>query len=623
MMTNEYPKIDVLILDEFHVENPEKYMILQLIKKKNMEIKKLIVVSATMSEYDYNILESCMDQSQNNFCHISIQNKREYTISIEYKTSFKNNHNNLIFNSNYFFSEYDMSFIVKDILTNEKLNQNILIFVQSPDICEKMFDSLKGEFKNIYTIHGQKTNEEIKEILNDKQNKIIIGTNILETSITIPNLSYIIDFGICYSPDANTGELLPRYCSQSEMIQRMGRTGRTCSGKIVRIYSEVFYNHQPYIYNTKFNWKPILLESILNKNLLFIKTLFEDDDRIEHHIEQDLEYLIQHGIICHEYQLLKYIDIPILKCMLSNSSLFLIKRYPMIIELYNIHKKMFLPENMLILCTLVISLLDITEKYGFMKLFYLPSSKKHSYSKNICEWKYIMSIMTNSINDPRHFLYMFINIIIMILSDPKQKYEIYHINGRIWKQLKYRWIFLLKLYNISFENIFDKLKIITKKHRWYINDDVCKKKYGNKQIWYHIFNKKEEDEKLSLSHEIYTLTNDAYNVLNKILYKMIDKTPSIIYNILPYDRYLTNESMNIMINDYFYIDVIDELQLHINELKKNIINHDVVLTYKYRPYILKEKIEMLKEIENEVAYRPGNFKYNECFEHFTFCQNQL
>jgi hypothetical protein len=218
---------------------------------------------------------------------------------------------------------------------------------------------------------------------------------------------------------------------------------------------------------------------------------------------------------------------------------------------------------------------------------------------------------------------MFINIIIMILSDPKQKYEIYHINGRIWKQLKYRWIFLLKLYNISFENIFDKLKIITKKHRWYINDDVCKKKYGNKQIWYHIFNKKEEDEKLSLSHEIYTLTNDAYNVLNKILYKMIDKTPSIIYNILPYDRYLTNESMNIMINDYFYIDVIDELQLHINELKKNIINHDVVLTYKYRPYILKEKIEMLKEIENEVAYRPGNFKYNECFEHFTFCQNQL
>ena len=137
--------IDVLILDEFHVENPEKYMILQCIKKKWFKMKKIIVVSATMSDYDYSLLEICMNQSKEEFYHLEIPSTTHYTIEIEYKSIFGNSHtnNNWSFNSYYQISYYDMCFVIQELLNNENINQNILIFVQSPDICEKIYENLK------------------------------------------------------------------------------------------------------------------------------------------------------------------------------------------------------------------------------------------------------------------------------------------------------------------------------------------------------------------------------------------------------------------------------------------------------------------------------------------------
>lgn len=78
--------------------------------------------------------------------------------------------------------------------------------------------------------------------------KCIISTNVAETSITIPNVKYVVDTGKVKNKlfDHNTGSSTYKitWCSQSSADQRMGRAGRTQSGKCFRLYSSAVYEHQ-------------------------------------------------------------------------------------------------------------------------------------------------------------------------------------------------------------------------------------------------------------------------------------------------------------------------------------------------------------------------------------------
>ncbi|KAI8451032.1 P-loop containing nucleoside triphosphate hydrolase protein [Phakopsora pachyrhizi] len=66
--------------------------------------------------------------------------------------------------------------------------------------------------------------------------KFIIGTNVAETSITIPSVNYVIDTGLakvkCFHSVAGVEELSAEPISQSSAKQRSGCAGRDVSGKI-------------------------------------------------------------------------------------------------------------------------------------------------------------------------------------------------------------------------------------------------------------------------------------------------------------------------------------------------------------------------------------------------------
>lgn len=76
--------------------------------------------------------------------------------------------------------------------------------------------------------------------------KIVIATNIAETSITIPGIKYVIDSGFCKEKhfDSNSGieslNLTP--ISQSNAIQRSGRAGRESEGECFRLYTLKDFN---------------------------------------------------------------------------------------------------------------------------------------------------------------------------------------------------------------------------------------------------------------------------------------------------------------------------------------------------------------------------------------------
>lgn len=79
--------------------------------------------------------------------------------------------------------------------------------------------------------------------------KIILSTNIAETSITIPGVRYVIDTGFVKSRSYNAGLgadcLAVTPISQAQARQRSGRAGREAPGKAYRLYQETSFQHLP------------------------------------------------------------------------------------------------------------------------------------------------------------------------------------------------------------------------------------------------------------------------------------------------------------------------------------------------------------------------------------------
>ncbi len=81
------------------------------------------------------------------------------------------------------------------------------------------------------------------------QRRIVLATNVAETSLTVPGIKYVIDAGLArmsrYSPRAKVEQLQIEKISQAAAKQRAGRCGRVSSGICVRLYDEQDFNARP------------------------------------------------------------------------------------------------------------------------------------------------------------------------------------------------------------------------------------------------------------------------------------------------------------------------------------------------------------------------------------------
>lgn len=75
-----------------------------------------------------------------------------------------------------------------------------------------------------------------------RERRIVLATNVAETSLTIPGIVYVIDSGVArlsrYSPARQVQRLQIEEISQASARQRAGRCGRICDGVCIRLYSE-------------------------------------------------------------------------------------------------------------------------------------------------------------------------------------------------------------------------------------------------------------------------------------------------------------------------------------------------------------------------------------------------
>lgn len=108
-----------------------------------------------------------------------------------------------------------------------------------------------------------------------KTRKIIVSTNIADTSITVPGIKYIIDPGYVkqkiFNPDTGIENLEIVRISQSAAQQRAGRAGRIESGKCYRLYPKIVFEEM------SIDTVPEIQRSNLSNVILYLKVLGIND----------------------------------------------------------------------------------------------------------------------------------------------------------------------------------------------------------------------------------------------------------------------------------------------------------------------------------------------------------
>lgn len=225
---SELDDVDVVILDEFHERHLETDMALAWLldlqaRRGNL---KLILMSATLDLEITNHLKSPTI--------IEIEAIR-YPIEMVYLANQPS-----ILNQN-------LEQKIRNALEQIPSDSDVLVFLPGMREIQKVQTYLADRFGKVFILHSEVSKEEQEEALRPhKIRKIILSTNLAESSVTIPGIKAVIDSGIQreahYSPWNGLKLIADRPVTKSSAIQRAGRAGRTSPGVCHRLYAEQDFN---------------------------------------------------------------------------------------------------------------------------------------------------------------------------------------------------------------------------------------------------------------------------------------------------------------------------------------------------------------------------------------------
>ena len=290
---NNRENINTVIMDEAHFVSKEYETFLQTLKyfERSSAVQlKLYFISATLNHHK-------MKQNFPSIKFISMESISRFQVSITYDDTD--------------FAYYPMNQLGMSVLdsVNEKIqncypvdHSRIIVFLSSHDQCEKYRKFLiKNEkIENCLVLHGNLNDEYYRLtesiIYNPTTSFVLLCTNIIETAVTIPNVSLVLDLCITYQKNGNMLSL--EWCDQSSLIQRAGRTGRTCSGQVVRYISKEHYLGLPFHREPTFSWE---------KSCLVLKSFQLDPIKIlGDKVMGSMNILQEKGILDDSFSILNY-----------------------------------------------------------------------------------------------------------------------------------------------------------------------------------------------------------------------------------------------------------------------------------------------------------------------------
>ncbi|PHH71444.1 hypothetical protein CDD82_6503 [Ophiocordyceps australis] len=241
LMDLDLKRYSCIMLDEAHERTIAIDVLFALLKKavKRRPDLKVIVTSATLDADKFS--------AYFNECPIFTIPGRTFPVEILYSREPESD-----------YLDTALVTVMQIHLTEPK--GDILLFLTGQEeidtACETLFERMKALGPSvpdliILPVYSQLPTEMQSRIFEPAppgSRKVVIATNIAETSITIDEIYYVVDPGFvkqnAYNPKLGMDSLVVTPISQAQANQRAGRAGRTGPGKCFRLYTEAAYQSE-------------------------------------------------------------------------------------------------------------------------------------------------------------------------------------------------------------------------------------------------------------------------------------------------------------------------------------------------------------------------------------------
>ena len=283
LLDNDLDKYSCIMIDEAHERTLNTDVMLGILKDLLQRRKdlKLIITSATMNAMKFS-------KFFGNAPQFTIPG-RTFPVEMNY--------------TKYPVSDYVEAAVKQAVnihMSTSIQSGDILIFMTGQEDVEVTTDTIRERLLELYRKKGELTSpdDDLEDIeiypiysalapelqnrifrkLDANKRKIVIATNIAETSLTIDGIRYVIDCGYSklkvYNPRIGLDALATTPISLANANQRSGRAGRTAPGIAYRLYTEetaendMYSSTIPEIQRTNLSNTVLLLKSLGIKNIL-------------------------------------------------------------------------------------------------------------------------------------------------------------------------------------------------------------------------------------------------------------------------------------------------------------------------------------------------------------------
>jgi ATP-dependent helicase HrpB len=234
--------IDAVILDEFHERRLVGDLLALLVRRLRQTTRpelRLLVMSATL---DTATVSQWLAQKGDAGAPVLHATGRQFPVTVEHAATLDQRP-----------LEDQVASAVRRLLA-EAMDGDVLVFLPgAAEIrkCERALSSLANQHDlALRPLHGSlPIDEQERAIAPERQRKIVLATNIAETSVTLPRVVAVIDSGLARVAKHAVWSGLPSLqlarISQASATQRAGRAGRVRAGRCLRLYTQHDHDTRP------------------------------------------------------------------------------------------------------------------------------------------------------------------------------------------------------------------------------------------------------------------------------------------------------------------------------------------------------------------------------------------